>query len=114
MNRWFGEPWPSADRRAPICDDDAERIAVPVGEPCLWCTEAIAATDRGVTMPYLSETGAVVVYIHIECHVRSVVGSIGHLRGECSCYGGTAEDPPGVSRRQAALEAAVLAELESW
>jgi hypothetical protein len=33
--KWFGEPWPDDWRengRAPVCADDAERVAVPAGE----------------------------------------------------------------------------------
>lgn len=35
--------------------------------------------------------------------MREVMGSIGHLTKTCSCYGGTSNDPPGMTRRQSAL-----------
>jgi hypothetical protein len=40
--------------------------------------------------------------IHYECGARAAVGSVGHLLGTCSCKGGTYEDPPGLSKREAA------------
>jgi hypothetical protein len=39
---------------------------------------------------------------HLECVIRAVMGSAAHILGECSCYGGTRHDPPGVSPREAA------------
>lgn len=40
--------------------------------------------------------------VHQECAFRSVAGSAAHILGECSCYGGTREDPPGMTKRHAA------------
>ena len=45
--RFFGEPWGEGGR-APICDDDAYRIPVPVGEKCIECTKPFTERDRGV------------------------------------------------------------------
>lgn len=63
---------------------------------CYWCEEPIMRRDlRHALMPEY----------HYACALRAVLGSIGHLRGQCSCYvkDATAEDdPPGLSRRQAA------------
>lgn len=42
---------------------------------------------------------------HRECALRSIIGSVGHLRGTCSCNGGAEDDPPGMSRREAARAA---------
>jgi hypothetical protein len=39
---------------------------------------------------------------HRECAVRQIAGSAAHQLGECSCYGGTREDPPQMTLRQAA------------
>jgi hypothetical protein len=44
-------------------------------------------------------------HAHVECALRSVVGSLGHLQKKCSCYGGTEEDPPEMTRREAAKAA---------
>lgn len=76
------------------------QIDTPVGQPCLLCGEAIAPGDTG-TMRAGEAT-------HHECALRLVIGSVGHLRGRCSCYGGNEEDPPGMTFRQAALAAANL------
>ena len=79
--RWFGEPWPSPERRAPVCEDDAKRMEVPAGEPCSGqCGRLIETSDRGVAIPFLTggpnwtpiqmdET-----YFHAKCFLRMVVG----------------------------------------
>lgn len=90
---WFGERWD-----APAFED-APEIPVPAGEPCLGCEEEIALDDSGITMPYVSSTeeasrGA----YHIECYLRSILGSVAHLEKRCSCYGGT--DSEGYSREE--------------
>lgn len=43
--------------------------------------------------------------IHIECEVRSIVGSVGHQQEKCSCFGGTEEDPPDMTQREGAWAA---------
>ena len=45
---------------------------------------------------------------HIECAFRGVGGSVGHILKRCSCYGGTEEDPPGMTKREAAKAALEL------
>lgn len=91
--RWFGEPWPSADERAPICDDDAYRVAAPTDVACLDCREPIIEGERGIVMgfgppeqPGVSfwlelgdpRTGAARLALacasHIDCHVRTTAG----------------------------------------
>jgi hypothetical protein len=80
-----------------------ERVPAPVGEPCAWCREPIAPTDHGVIIPYLDSAGAFERPQHEACFMRSLYGSVGHLRRQCQCYGGTGgEDPSGMTRRQAA------------
>lgn len=65
---------------------------------CLRCEEPILPGERAdVSEP-----------MHRECAIRSVVGSVGHQIGECSCYGGSREDPPGLSKREAAQAASAL------
>ena len=66
---------------------------------CLWCGESVEVGDRIEVLA----NGE----MHFECAVRSSAGSLGHQRRLCSCYGGTTEDPPGVTRRQAARAAAL-------
>lgn len=96
---WFGNPWPSAEARAPVCEDDAERVPVPVGELCLFCDESIAEDDRGELMGYSGGMRAV----HIECTFRQSVGGPAHLLGTCTCQGGSDAPNLGMSPREAAL-----------
>lgn len=93
----FGEKW---------AHEDLETCATPVGEPCLYCEEPIAEGDKGVVMPFTDESGTREVPEHRECFMRSIFGSLGHLTGTCSCYGGKNEDPPDMTVRQAAKAAA--------
>lgn len=39
---------------------------------------------------------------HKECLFRLLAGSAAHILKECSCFGGTRSDPPGLTPRQAA------------
>ncbi len=89
--RFFGEPW-----GAPICDD-LEQADVPVGQECGWCGEAIVFDDYGLLLP-----GPIEVAYHYPCYMRTIIGSVGHQRKTCSCYGGSEEDPEGMTSRQAA------------
>lgn len=81
--RWFGSPWPSASRRAPICDDDHYRAETPVGKLCTFCAEPIEWDDRGIIMGASAGIeegfecifGARRYYVcaaHIDCHIGSV------------------------------------------
>ena len=99
--RWFGKPW-----SAGCCTPD-RHVETPVGQACGWCGEPIGVDDQGITMPLVDSSGAFGrIASHLDCHLRQVVGSVAHLRGTCSCVGGTDEDPPGMTRRQAAAAAA--------
>jgi hypothetical protein len=47
--------------------------------------------------------------IHRECGIRRTVGSVGHQTGRCTCFvhnGEAYDDPPEMTRRQAARAAA--------
>lgn len=89
MQTFFGERWD-----APAFDDATE-VPTPVGEPCLHCEEPITEGDSGTVQPaivmgengYVSEPRAQ----HIECYLRSALGSPAHIMGQCSCSGG--EEP---------------------
>lgn len=73
---------------------------------CLHCGEAILPTESIVRMPVVSRAGTVVRRQHYECHMRQIVGGLNHLQGRCSCCGGTEPpDPPGMTKREAALAA---------
>ena len=63
---------------------------------CLWCDEMVVSGDlRHSLFPGY----------HYACAVRTVLGSIGHVKGTCSCNvkdGTHEDDPPGLTKRQAA------------
>jgi hypothetical protein len=71
---------------------------------CAHCEEAIVPGD--LVAP--ANDGAVL--FHTECMLRMVVASVGHQLGRCSCHGGTEDDPPGMTVREAALAAVELYE----
>ena len=64
---------------------------------CQWCHEPVLPAD---TVDEFDSS------FHYECRLRAVMGSAAHLLKECSCYGGDREDPPGMTRREAAKLAA--------
>lgn len=82
---------------------------------CLWCDEPVyggGAARLTLSKVYESEDGTwrnetATRHTHDECDVRSILGSVGHQRGLCTCNGGpgTMDDPPGLTRREAAMEA---------
>lgn len=67
---------------------------------CVWCGEPFEPKDDRFlkAFPFLR--------MHQDCGIRAIAGSVGHLEGRCSCFGGDAEDPPGMSVREAATAAA--------
>lgn len=75
--------------------------AAPAGQTCIYCEEPI---DEGaVAFQYANGP-----WSHRACSIRMLIGSVGHQLGRCYCYGGTEEDPPGLTRRQAAEQAALM------
>lgn len=66
---------------------------------CAWCDEPVLNDDRRAPN-YAQPT-------HYECGLRAAVGSVGHQKQRCFCFGGQDEDPPGLTRRQAAMAAAL-------
>ena len=65
---------------------------------CVWCDEALTESDRH---PNFQEP------FHFACGFRSIAGSVAHLRGRCSCciVGSEEGDPPGTTKREAAMAA---------
>lgn len=97
--KWFGQSW-----GAPACEP-GDRVETPVGRLCLWCQEPIAAGDQGFLIPHVDTTITLKPH-HLECQIRSIVGGVNHIEGRCLCCGGTEDpDPPGLTRRQAAVMA---------
>jgi hypothetical protein len=83
-------------------------IEAPVGELCIGCEEPFVAGDQGVIMPLVGDDWQDLARYHRECHIRSIMGSVGHQLRQCSCFGGTLDDPEGMTSRQAAQAAYTL------
>lgn len=82
----------------------AEAMAAP--DPCPYCGEPVMQSDQWRTIAVFAEhAGPSHSRIHSECLIRSLIGSVGHQLGRCGCFGGTEEDPPGRTKREAALAA---------
>lgn len=64
---------------------------------CALCCEPILETDEDVE--------GLNFVAHLECEFRHVVGSVGHQMKHCTCFGGTEDDPPGMTKREAAKAA---------
>jgi hypothetical protein len=64
---------------------------------CAFCNEPILPEEHKPLEAWTQRD------MHNECLVRAVAGSAAHQLGECSCFGGSREDPPGMTIRQAAL-----------
>lgn len=75
-------------------------------DTCFRCGEPVTHEDRCVLEVVIPAEGPPTERpSHWECQARSVLGSVGHIQGRCSCFGGTEEDPPGLTKREAALAA---------
>lgn len=83
-----------------------------LGLLCHHCGEDFAPSEYGIITYCIEMDGAwASIARHRECELRQVLGSLGHLLHQCSCYGGDQEDPPGLSVRDAARAVAVAWEL---
>lgn len=63
---------------------------------CLWCDELVVPGDL---------VHSILRGYHYACALRSMLGSIGHVQGKCSCYvanSAAEHDPPELTKRQAA------------
>lgn len=90
--------------------DSIEIVSAPVGQLRIYCEERIEEADSGLLIPYLGATSSEVeVPYHRGCFTRTIVGSVAHQLGRCSCYGGDGEDSPGISKRESAKMAEALA-----
>lgn len=74
MTLWFGEPWPSAERRAPICEDDSLQVPTPgKGELCTFCDQPFKPGDRGVKMAHITaERKTEARSVHLDCLLGNV------------------------------------------
>jgi hypothetical protein len=77
--------------------------ATPTDARCAWCAEPILEGEDGIEHPNGSCE-------HIECFIRSIVGSVIHQNHRCPCYGGSKDhDEKGIPKRAAARAA-----FENW
>lgn len=111
MTSYFG---PAAGRKS-----HETQAPTPVGRACGYCEEAITLGQAGTLQAYTTspQLGKLVHEerpVHYECSLRSVIGSVAHIEGTCSCHvpGSQEGDPPGMSRRVGALMAALSWELK--
>lgn len=88
------------------------QVDTPVGELCALCDEAIERGDIGTVMSIINmgPDGKPVAArrpVHHECSMRSVIGSVAHIEGTCSCNipGSSEGDDPNLTKRQAAIAA---------
>lgn len=71
-------------------------------DPCPFCGEPVLPAEVAAGATRVVNGGRAA---HVECLARSVIGSLGHQQGRCPCFGGSEDDPPGLSRREAARAA---------
>jgi hypothetical protein len=75
---WFGEPWPSAELRASVCEEDSLRVPLPPGEICALCGNPLEEDAQGVVIPHVAfrpgttELESKLRYNHIDCLTRSI------------------------------------------
>lgn len=71
-----------------------------MSKKCSWCDEEVKPGEESKLF-----TNHECFPYHQECAFRQIIGSLGHVKGTCSCKGGAESDPPGVSRREQAKAA---------
>jgi hypothetical protein len=95
---------------------EAECVEAPVGACCARCEEPIEKGDDGWLIPSLGAQGepSELPY-HRACHLRSIIGSVAHQRGRCSCFipESTEDDDPTLTVRQAAEAAEAYFEAQA-
>lgn len=76
---------------------------------CPYCDEPVSELELRAQVYWHTEPKQ--RWAHYECSVRQTVGSVAHQLGKCSCYGGTEDDPEGMTKREAAKAALNLAKV---
>ena len=96
-------------RRMAHFDDHVIRYEMPLREPCLRCEEPIVEGDSGVmVLVGKGQLGPLVAVrpepMHWACWMRGIIGSLSHIEKQCGCFvsGSDHNDPPNVTRREAA------------
>ena len=100
MTMYFGKSWCAMT-------DEGHNIPTPTESKCCGCNEGFVEGDAGMAIPTGFIEGAepppsALAYYHKNCFLRTIFGSVGHQRKQCSCFGGTLEDPQGLTPREAA------------
>jgi len=98
--KYFGKPYDAPVYIAVNC------APTPVGQQCLWCGEPIGLRDAGFMLPFVGDDKVSEVPYHRACLLREILGSLSHVKRQCSCYvpGATCTctDPPEMTLREAA------------
>lgn len=73
---------------------------------CVRCEEPIEDPSIAPRIMVVDEEGSRQEYMHKECLTRVAIGGLNHLKGTCQCCGGNDDpDPPGMTKREAAIAA---------
>jgi hypothetical protein len=75
---------------------------------CRWCEENIEELKIAKRLPriYIDCTKTTEFdYYHMECLVRSIIGSVAHQDRRCPCYGGVDGEPEDLTKRENAISA---------
>ena len=79
--------------------------AAAVNDLCPYCDEPITPND--ISLPINNSA----VFVHRECLIRQVGGSVNHQEKRCSCYvEGAGDGEEGLSKRESARKATDLYE----
>jgi hypothetical protein len=76
---------------------------------CTYCDEPVYAGEQSTAFPSQA--------MHTPCAFRMAVGSVAHVLRRCHCFqpGSQLNDPPGLTKRQAARAALDLfQQIELW
>ena len=89
LTYWFGDPWPSWEKRSPICSDDELWVVVPDGIKCIECSKRLTnERDHGVVTGCnpsiwghfaleLSDGGVLsACAYHLACYLAVVCGGV--------------------------------------
>lgn len=80
---------------APLTDGAERLMCPPESESCIHCREHFKGHDNGAILP----GGA---HVHRECHLRAVLGGIGHLVDHARYCTGELGPDAGLTYRQSA------------
>jgi len=72
---------------------------------CQRCGESLG-TGKVMPIPHYGNSGFEIHHYHYECYIRMLMGGLNHLKGTCTCCGGSdPPDPPELTPHQAAIAA---------